>query len=195
MHVAVKAALITVTGTLAAAIIYVVFQHSSPTVQLSTVHSPGSIQAGGDIKDVKVDNSVHNGVPPETLEHVLDLKETEVLEQMLAQFPYGGIVVGLPNGSIMMKSKLKIIEVKLEPDDITFFVKNGIGHLSIAKFSITNPESNNTLQDISVKNEGFPFIRTSNPIDCGVYGHMLGIPNMYISVLDVDKEIFILGFK
>jgi hypothetical protein len=67
--------------------------------------------------------------PVTTLKQVLNLKQVDLSESFLSEFPYGCIIVGLQNnGHAAFDERLNGIQVNVDPKNVEFSISNGIAH-------------------------------------------------------------------
>ena len=107
-------------------------------VVTATVSGNGQAQAAG--------HDIVNGVSDSTLKQVLNLKDVELSERMLTEYPFGCVVLGLENGKVVYDARLKDgMILTADWDNATIKIEGAMAHIHIPNIKMLFPARGSTV--------------------------------------------------
>ena len=152
---------------------------NNTTVTATSSGKGSSAQAAG--------HDINNGVPASTVQQILNLKDVELSERMLADYPHGCIIIGLKNGKVIYDPRLKDISVTGDWDNAKLVVDTNSQKATLYI-------SDMWIGGIEIDHNSFSF-DYSKTEPKRVTGISFSGVQIYSQVLDKDKGIFLIGFK
>gem|GEM_PF-900998 len=155
---------------------------------------PGSIAIGANANAGNITQTagrdINNGVSDATLQKVLNLKDVELSERMLSDYPHGCIILGLKNGKVIYDSRLKDIQINGDWDNAKFVIDTNsqIAFLLLPHFSWISAQGG--MVSLNYCSLGFRYAE-DQPMQ---FRNMPSL-NMFTEVLDKNRGIFLIGFK
>jgi hypothetical protein len=162
---------------------------TSSSVTATVSGSGSTAQAAG--------HDINNGIPTSALQQVLNLKDVELSERMLSDYPHGCIILGLENGKVIYESRLKDIVVNADWNSVIIAkdtTKKTIG-ITIPNFSYRHLTPGGLTATGMTLINTIPFAENEPVKDNTIDFSSWGLPSMYYEVLDASKGILLIGFK
>jgi hypothetical protein len=96
-------------------------------------------------------HDIINGASDQTLQQVLNLKDVELSERMLADYPHGCVILGLENGKVIYDTRLKDIKVITDWDNVkyAFDEKTQMMSITFTEFAIERNGNHLGFEDVS----------------------------------------------
>jgi hypothetical protein len=137
--------------------------------------------------------TVINGVSEASLQKVLNLKDIELSERLLARYKHGCIILGLVNGKVIYDTRLKSgSRVVADWDQAGLIISpNNEARLLIPDFGFYNADSNISADSMLLN---INFILADNPDPMRLRFSPVPFP-MYLEILDAQKRVLLIGFQ
>jgi hypothetical protein len=188
LSVGVKSALIAGCAIIIAAVVGLLHKESSADnhaqqITATAFGNGSSAQAAG--------HDINNGVSDSTLQQVLNLKDVELSERMLTDYPHGCVILGLENGKVIYDSRLKEIKVTADWDNTKYAFDEKTHMMAIYFSKFIMDYTNGSHLEFNGSTFEFPYLE-NKPFRNRIIG---GLGDFYFQVLDTQKGILLIGFK
>lgn len=162
--------------------------NSPATIQSATASGSSTVIQAAPSSTV---NNVQNGVSDSTLQQVLNLKDVELSERILAKYPHGCVILGLEGGKVIYDSRQKDIQMTSDWENcqISIDETNRICSISFPD-QITIKSDHGTLI-MNVGQFNIPYVE-NKPVSMGIE---CSDSVLNCEVLDSSKGIFLIGFR